>query len=123
MGSISQADFIAMQARLSKGKTLMEVFGHEAACREDKLHEQILEECHRRRWLVVHSRMDRPTTQGLGVPDFIILVQGGRLLLVEAKARQGKLSIPQMAWGIMAEQLGHKVHVVRSLANFIDLAS
>lgn len=121
MSRISEADYIAMQARLKSREPV--TCDSCAASREDKLHDQIMEHCRSRRWVVIHSRMDRPTTQGLGVPDFIILIEDGKLLLVEAKARQGKLSIEQIAFGIRAEQLGHKVHVVRSLANFIDLTS
>lgn len=121
MGSFTQSDYIAMLARL-KGKPAA-VADAGAVSRERCLHDQILNECKARRWLVVHSRMDQPTSQGLGVPDFIILADGGRMFLVEAKSRQGKLSIPQMAFGIMAESLGHKVSVVRSLANFIEVVS
>lgn len=115
---ISEADYIAMQVRL-KSKEPVPVDG-EAVSRERHLHDQIMEECRARRWMVIHSRMDRPTSQSPGVPDFIVLADGGKLFLVEAKARQGKLTIEQMAFGIMCEQLGHKVHLVRSLANFID---
>jgi len=115
---ISEADYYAMQVRL-RAKDRAPVDG-EAVSREQRLHEQIITECRARRWLVIHSRMDRPTTQGLGVPDFVILADKGRLFLVEAKARQGKMSIAQLAFEIQCEGLGHKVHLVRSLANFID---
>jgi hypothetical protein len=118
MGRITEADYYAMQARL-RAKERVPV-DEEAISREQRLHEQILTECHARRWLVIHSRMDRPTTTAKGVPDFVILADNGRLFLVEAKARQGKLSIAQLAFGIQCEYLGHKVHLVRSLANFID---
>ena len=53
--------------------------------------------------------------------DFVILASGGRVLFVECKSRTGKLSPAQVALKCQAETLGHTVHVVRSLVEFLKL--
>ena len=88
--------------------------------RESDLHDQIETECNRRGYLVVHSRMDMPTTTGLGVPDFIILASG-RLFLIECKARNAKQTTPQLAFAMLAERNGFKVEVVRSYQAFLAI--
>jgi hypothetical protein len=118
---ISEANYLAMKARLEKGKTLCQVFAAEESGLEKKLHERILEFCKENRWLFIHSRMDAPATVALGVPDFILLAPQGRVFLIECKTLTGKLSIAQMAFGIMAEQLGHRVHLIRSYTQFLEL--
>ena len=91
--------------------------------REGKLHDKISAWCDSQwpRWKYVHSRMDQPTTTAKGVPDFVILAPAGRLLLIECKARDGKCSTEQLGWHKEAEMLGHTVHIVRSLEEFIAL--
>lgn len=86
---------------------------------ESELHRQIIEECKRRGWLAVHSRMDAPTTTQLGVADFIILAPN-RVLLIEAKSRTGKRTPAQLGFAMWAEKLGHKVHLVRCLSDFFQ---
>lgn len=93
-----------------------------AVARESELHDSIYEECRRRGWLPFHGAMYTRTHRGAGEPDFIILRDGGRLLLVECKSKTGKLSPEQCAVVTWAEHLGHKVHVVRSLAEFMEVA-
>ena len=88
--------------------------------RESNLHDQIEAECRRRGYLVVHSRMDRATTTGLGVADFLIFATG-RVFLVECKAKSGKLSTPQLAFAMLAERNGFKVEVVRSYQAFLAI--
>ena len=88
--------------------------------RERGLHDEILLACSARGWLVVHSRMDVPSTVGIGTPDFVILTDGGRTLLVEAKARNHKPNAAQLAWLAWAKKLGHRGAVVRSLAEFLE---
>lgn len=88
---------------------------------ESELHDDIVAECRRRKWGFIHSRMDLPSTTGVGTPDFCILRDGGRVLLVECKTRTGKLSPAQLAFKCQAECNGHAVHVVRSLQEFLSL--
>ena len=89
--------------------------------REAELHEAIFDECRRRCWIALHGSMAERTCRTLGEPDFVILADGGRVLLVECKSRTGKLSPAQFALKHHAEKLGHTVHVVRSLDEFRGL--
>jgi len=89
--------------------------------REASLHEEIFDECRRRGWIALHGSMAERTCRTLGEPDFVILADGGRVLFVECKSRSGKLSPAQAALKFHAEKLGHTVHVVRSLREFLEL--
>ena len=89
--------------------------------REAELHEAIFDECRRRGWIALHGSMAERTCRTLGEPDFVILAGGGRVLLVECKTKTGKLSPAQAALRFHAEHLGHTVHVVRSLEEFLQL--
>lgn len=89
--------------------------------REAELHEAIFDECRRRGWIALHGSMAERTCRTLGEPDFVILADGGRVLFVECKSRSGKLSPAQAALKHHAEKLGHAVHVVRSLNEFLEL--
>lgn len=82
---------------------------------EGALHDAILAECRSRGWPVVHSRMDRPATVQVGTPDFAIALPGGRVVWLEAKTRTGKLTMPQRAWLVALERVGHACAVVRSV--------
>ncbi len=126
MTPISEFQLQQMQARLKQNK-IRQAPGARAAApdgveRERGLHEEILLECSARGWLAVHSRMDAPSTVSIGCPDFVILRDGGRTLLVEAKRRDGKLSVAQRAWLAWASKLGHPAGVVRSFSEFLQLA-
>ncbi|MEY2408251.1 MAG: hypothetical protein QOF48_921 [Verrucomicrobiota bacterium] len=87
--------------------------------RESELHEKIFNECRRRGWIALHGSMAERTCRTLGEPDFAILAHGGRVLFVECKSRTGKLSPAQAALKHHAEKLGHAIHVVRSLDEFL----
>jgi hypothetical protein len=88
---------------------------------EAKLHAQIIEECKRRSWIVFHGSMAHSTFRTKGEPDFQILADKGRLFLIECKSKTGKLSPEQCAIILWADRLNHKVHVVRSYGEFIDV--
>lgn len=91
--------------------------------REAELHEEIFDECRRRGWIALHGSMAERTCRTLGEPDFVILAGGGRVLFVECKTRAGKLSPAQAALKHHAEKLGHAVHVVRSMEEFLRIAA
>jgi hypothetical protein len=91
--------------------------------KEADLHNEILAECRRRGWIAFYSRMDRATSRVVGEPDFLVLADGGKLLMIEAKSRTGKLSTEQLALRAWANRLGHKVFEVRSLAQFLEVIS
>ena len=89
--------------------------------RESDLHEAIFDECRRRGWIALHGSMAERTCRTLGEPDFVILADGGRVHFVECKSCHGKLSPAQAALKHHAEKLGHTVHVVRSIGDFLAL--
>lgn len=84
------------------------------------LHDDIMSECKRRGFLVIHSRMDRPSTNQRGTPDFVILAPN-RVWFIEAKSRKGKRTPAQIGFAMMAERLGHTCHEVRSLSQFLAI--
>lgn len=90
--------------------------------RESDLHDEVFDECRRRGWIALHGSMAARTQRTLGEPDFVILADGGRVLLVECKSRSGKLSPAQQALKFHAEKLEHSVHVVRSMEDFLRVA-
>lgn len=93
-----------------------------SAQREAELHDEILEFCRSRQWPVVHSRMDRPATCGVGTPDFVVALPGGATVWVEAKRAGGKPTTAQLAWLAALGRVGHIAGVVRSLPEFIAIA-
>lgn len=90
--------------------------------READLHAQIFSECRRRGWIAFHGSMSERTHRTCGEPDFVILADSGRLLMVECKMPNGKLSIEQQAMVAHASKLGHTIHVVRSMEEFFKVS-
>jgi hypothetical protein len=66
--------------------------------------------------------MDLPTTTAKGVPDFIIAMDGGRTLWVEAKAKGGKLKTEQACWLSALGSKGHLAFTVWGFEDFLLLA-
>lgn len=91
----------------------------DATTDERLLHDEILTHCKQEGWLAFHGSMAHRTFRTAGEPDFIILLPDGKLLLVECKAKNGKLSPEQIGVAMWAEKLGHKVHLVRSFQEFL----
>ncbi len=89
--------------------------------KEAELHDVILAECRRRGYPVIHSRMDRASTVAVGAPDFVIALPGGRTLWLECKTPKGTVSDVQDLWLSNLRDLDHQAHVVRSVAEFLDL--
>jgi len=93
---------------------------HAQACEnEAKLHEEIKVYCRSKGWLFNESRMDRPSTSGVGSPDFVVALPSGKTIWVEAKTAKGKLSLEQNAWLAALRKLGHHAGVVRHLREFV----
>ena len=92
----------------------------DAVERESDLHGQIMDDIRRRGWLAVHSRMDMASTTACGVPDFGIVADGGQTYWIECKARGGKLTEEQQAFGAAAQKLGHRYAVVWNFAQYLD---
>ena len=86
---------------------------------ESDLHDAIYDYCTSRGWLPIHGRMDVRSTITKGAPDFIILSEGS-IFFVECKTKSGKCSEDQLAFHAHARRLGHTVHIVRSLSEFLE---
>lgn len=115
---------LAREATWREGRELPEPIPSNlslAVVREEDLHDQISEECRRRNWVAFHGSMVHRTHRTMGEPDYIILRDGGRLLMVECKSRTGKRSTAQLAMAVLADRVGHTVHVVRSFSDFLSL--
>ena len=89
--------------------------------REATLHDRVEAECRRMGWYVVHSRLDRPTTTAIGVPDFVIALPNGRTLWLECKAKGGKLTIAQGAAQAWLRKLGHTAETVWTFERFLEI--
>jgi hypothetical protein len=109
-----------MQARCNAARQIS--VATSAVENEAELHTQILDYCSSKGWIAFHGNMARATGRTLGEPDFEILIDGGRFLLIECKTKTGKLSVEQQGMILWAEKLGHKIHVVRSMEEFVCLA-
>lgn len=119
MVSWTPADEAAYHARkLAKAEAHTEARGCEV---EKELHEAISRECLRRGWLAFHGSMTHKTFRTEGEPDFVILCDDGKVLLVECKTRKGKLSPEQLGVHAWAKRLGHEVHTIRSMEEFYAL--
>jgi hypothetical protein len=116
------ADHLARESARRPANPLRDCPPITTVTRESDLHSQIIADCRRRGWLWVHARMDKASHISIGAPDFLIMAEKGRVLLVECKRRLGKLSPDQQAFKAWAEKLGHRVHVVRSLEDFCAVA-
>jgi hypothetical protein len=87
--------------------------------READLHAHIIEYCKARGWICLHGAMHKRAWRNLGEPDFQIYADKGRCFLVEAKTKTGKLRPEQVGMAIWAVKLGHKIHCVRSMDDFL----
>ena len=119
---VTSEQYIEMLGRLNRNK-LRESPAQPDSTSESDLHEKILAYCRERLWPVVHSRMDRATTNALGVPDFVIAASDGRVLWVEVKSSQGKLRPEQAGFKVMLEMHGHVYHLVTSMRRFLDIVA
>jgi len=112
--SKQDAEFFESQLKTAQVWAVIDEVG-----RESDLHDDIVSELIRRRWYFVRSRMDRPTTQQKGVPDFICAAPDGRTFWIECKAKGNKLSKAQTISRHCLLALGHKWAVVYSFQEFI----
>jgi len=86
---------------------------------ESSFQKKIVDWLTERGWQFVRSRMDRPTTTEIGVPDFIIAAPGGITFWVECKARTNKPSNAQRGWAKQLQMLGHKHAFVWNMTDFL----
>lgn len=89
---------------------------------EKELHRQIMDHCDKQwpRWKYIHSRMDKSTRNEIGVPDFVIALPNRRTRFIEAKRSGEKPTLAQSAWHAEMTKLGHTVHIVHDMKEFLD---
>ncbi len=90
---------------------------------EADLQRDIATYCRQRGWIADRGSMAHRTFRQIGEPDFCIWADRGRVFSIECKARLGKLTTEQLARQMMMERLGHKVHVVRSMREFLEIVA
>ncbi len=90
---------------------------------ESELHEQIRQECLKRGWMAFHGSMAHRTFRTPGEPDYVILCDEGRILMIECKTKKSKLSTDQIWVQAWAKRCGHTIHVVRSMKEFHQIAN
>jgi len=90
---------------------------------ESALHLRIMEFCDSKwpRWKYLHARMDRRSTIAVGAQDFTVFLPAGKTVLIECKRKGEKRSVDQSAWAMEMERIGHKVHLVTSMDEFLDV--
>lgn len=116
MGSISQQQYEAMLLRTTPQRQPPKASAADPP--EAKLHEQILEHCRGKGWFAIHSRMDRKATNQVGLADFVILADGGRMFAVECKRPGAKPRPEQLAFAAHCKKLGHRHAFCWSYAEF-----
>lgn len=117
---ISHSEYLEIQRRLERKPTVV----HLTSCdRERELHADIINFCNSQwpRWKYRHARMDKATTEEEGVEDFTIFAPNGRTFHFECKASKAKLSDKQRDWRFEMARLGHEVHLIYSMSDFLDV--
>lgn len=110
-----------MLARLTKAGTPASTLNPVSL--EADLHGQIEAYCKGKGWLVVHSRLDRPTTVAVGTVDFIIAADGGRTYWVEVKRHKGKCTTAQLGTIAWLQKLGQTAAICWSMDDFLKLVA
>lgn len=120
----THADYLAMQARCDAGKKRpSDVAESGDAENEGDIHNAIIAFCKRMLWIYFHGSMASRTARTIGEPDFVILADKGRVFFIECKTKIGKLSPEQLGIKMWAEKLGHQIHVVRSVDEFLRVVN
>lgn len=88
---------------------------------EKNLHRDIEQYIRLRGFLAFYGRMDKKTGRVKGEPDYICLLPMGRTLYIECKVARKGLDDNQKAIKTHMETLGHTMHVIRNLVDFIAL--
>ena len=119
---ITPEHFNQMQARCAAGRDQSGPVAADAVDNQAALHDEILAECRRRLWPVIPSRMDMASTTAKGAAGFVIAASGGRVFFIECKTRTGKLTTEQLGFKAMLERNSHRLFVVRSFNDFLNVA-
>lgn len=116
MSSISESQYLEMLARTERNAGRLPQPADPVSSESD-LHDEIIQLCKRRGWFYVHSRMDKRTTQAVGVPDFIIAADGGRTFWIECKAKGNKPTNEQLATITFLKAKGHAAAICYNMAD------
>lgn len=115
--------------------TLQQVFAHQAKHgprvqpskgsaveREIYLRQQILDYCAQQwpAWLVISARTDERSTIAVGAHDVTCFMPGA-VKMFELKKKDGKVTKEQQIWIHQMATLGHTVHVIRSMEEFLTI--
>lgn len=119
MPRMSAAEFAAFEARANRGNQKKPSETDEPL--ESQIHRDISNECRRRGFLFLHGSTAHRTHRTLGEPDYVVLLHGGKSLMIEVKTRSGRVSEAQAEFASKARQLGHTVHLVRSFMEFLEI--
>jgi hypothetical protein len=89
------------------------------------LQEQIQKHCAAQwpPWKIIQARTDKKSTIGEGIHDMSIYACGGRVFNIECKAKGKKPSPKQREWSAELRKLGHTVHFVWSLKEFLEIVN
>jgi len=118
MPRMSPSEYQTFLARTSPAAVCSGTVALTAAEHEADLHESIRQFCAAKGWLCFHGSMAHRTHRTAGEPDFQILIDSGKFLLVECKAAKTKVSTEQLGIIAWAKKLGHTIHIVRSIEEF-----
>ncbi len=88
---------------------------------EGDLHDEIMDELRSLGWAYAHNRMDKKSTAGNGVTDFIIAASRGRTFWIECKSRTGKRTTAQLGFAAQLERFGHVAYLCKSIAEFREI--
>ena len=87
---------------------------------EKELHDFIVEECKKRRWLPFHNFWGEKSVRTPGEMDFEIWAPG-RVILIECKAKGKKLDGDQRDIHHWLNSMGHMVHVAYSKEQILNI--
>lgn len=116
----SAADVERHNARVT-GKPLVEQPKptSKAVAVEGDLHDEIDRHCREQGYLVIHARMDMPSTIAVGHPDFTIFMPEQKCCFIECKAKGKKATIDQLAKIAHARKFGFVAEVVDNMDDAI----
>lgn len=89
------------------------------------LHNEIIKHCCAQfpQWKYIHANPTVKSTIQVGAQDFTIFLPGRRTLCIECKSKDGKVDPDQRIWHKEMQMLGHDVHVIRSMEEFLKLVT
>lgn len=120
MVTYSRLDVINHEARLARKSASNPADAPEL---ESKLRQDIDKYCKAQwpQWGIIAARTDKRSTIAEGVHDLTVFANGGRVFTLELKSKTGKPSLEQVGWAKRMEMLGHKVHIIRSMSEFLEI--